>query len=190
MDSMGIVYVALCSTRFALCDFHRWQAYPSLHSLNRTWRQHGPNMSNPLTWLHVAPECHKMTPFIHPWAQDVHPPMIRSYQDVSSIHDLDVGVSIVMGVPINAWYIKETPLKWMNGWFRGYPYFRKPPCIWCAFLPFLPARSSCNSSLLRRKRSVKSDSALRWLQEVPCVSNQSWVIPTNCYSERDVHNRE
>ena len=36
----------------------------------------------------------------------------------------DMGVSIVMGVPQNAWFIMENPTK--NGWFRGTPILGNP----------------------------------------------------------------
>ena len=44
--------------------------------------------------------------------------------------ETDMGVSIVMGVPPNGWFIRDNPIKMDDDW--GYPYFRKPPVLFLA----------------------------------------------------------
>ena len=42
-----------------------------------------------------------------------------------------MGVSIVMGVPQNEWFIRKKPIE--NGWFRGTPIYGNPhvSLVWC-----------------------------------------------------------
>ena len=75
-----------------------------------------------------------------------------------------MGVSIVMGVPQNRWFIRENPTKIRMIW--GYPYFRKPPYdyLFCCNL-FVYQRLSLSLSQLaisQHNLEVWHETSIHW----------------------------